>query len=848
MLGRQDFIACVADTLKAKGYGAKRTSEIVEDYKWRIADYESRGVASNDAATRAMADVYAKVAQRTIDKTVGARKNLMVLGEIQKRLDQVINDNIRTSALFFDGKAHNGPGVALARALYSTLVVDPRVKGTAWESMYRSRYRYYWSYMSNVLKDFSKGTFGRQRGAAHFDAIVDELFGNNTGNAAAKEIANAYKNLQTIMVRDFREVGGAIDWREDFVLPQKQNPVKLGRAKQAQWVADHMEWLDWDRMRFPDGDPIRPEQREEVLGEVFKTLNTDGATKIEPGIARGQGASIGNAVDNHRFLVYKDAPSWKAMHEKYGDGTVYDVVQRHIDNMARRVSMVDQFGRNPDLMVKAMIAQGERKAGEVASGAKDEAAARAREDFSGGVQRFRQMAADQMGRSPGDANSVMAASVHATSNIITGTLLGSSLAINMAGDFLTTNIATRIANKMPIIGEYIATYLKGMAPGGYRNAQMMAARAGHIMDEVIGATYNIERWSGVATYGPEWSRRAGDVMLRLGGLNRHTNTLRWAHQAEMMGMLHDYRATDFQNIPFRQMMERYGITADDWNVVRELTPTATPKPNVEYLQPIDILKIAHADKQKLFDKFSAMIDAESRYLTPDSSLEARTYLRGGTAPTSLPGALMYSFSMFKNFPISFAMNMGRLGISLPTYGSRIAFTSALIVGTIAAGAVATQLNEVARGRKPMPMNTTAFALKALLNGGGLGIWGNYLIQGISEDHTNVYASLAGPLASFVNDTALMALGDSYSFMKAMDQAERFDGKLGQRVATWLKSYTPGSRLWYARLVLEREIFDRLDEWLDPRAAQKRQQKISRQKRNFGNDYFSAPGERILTGQ
>ncbi|MGZ7246656.1 hypothetical protein ACXWO4_11400, partial [Streptococcus pyogenes] len=58
-----------------------------------------------------------------------------------------------------------------------------------------------------------------------------------------------------------------------------------------------------------------------------------------------------------------------------------------------------------------------------------------------------------------------------------------------------------------------------------------------------------------------------------------------------------------------------------------------------------------------------------------------------------------------------------------------------------------------------------------------------------------------------------------------------------------KRYTPGTSLWWARLALERQVFDRLQEIADPNAYRKRQSNMRKQEREKGNSYWWAPGER-----
>lgn len=860
MLGKPDFIKCVVDALKERGFGPKRAGEIVDDYKWRVADYEAQGVASNDAATRAMTDTFNHVATRNADKAAGMRKNIYVLAEGQKRITFASGTNakgeanVRTSGFFFDGKAWNGPGTAIARAIYSMISADGRFKGTAFEASARIRANRYWSLFSDVLDDFSKGAFGRQLGGVHFPNIVRELHGEHTGDGVAKSIADTYTIAQNLMVDDMRLVGGAIDKRKDYRLAQRQNPVKVARAGMDRWVDDHMKWLDWDHMRFPDGDTIPVADRERVLQETWRSLRSDGRSKIDPKVGRGRGASIGNAIDNHRFLIYKDADSWTAQHSAYGEGTVFDVVANHIQSMSKRIALVDHFGRNPELMLQALTDQGEKAAAQIAEQAKvdkgvwtaarREAGIRAQADYKMAVARTQVMMDGHLGRNAGDPHALLPASVHATADILNGVLLGGSLFMNMASDF-TQTVTARYANTgFRRIFSGVDTYLKAMAPGGTRKAQLIGARSGFIHDEVTGATYAAERWTGMASVGPRFARVIGDSALRLSGLARHTSNARWANQSETMGMMHEDRAIPFDQLDWREMAERYGITADDWDRVRKNTDTYNPKKNVEFLAPVDILKTKFADKDKLFVKFANMVDTESRYAIPDASTEAKAYLRGGLKPDTLPGALTYSFSMFKNYPITFFMRYGRHAASLEKAGlrGRLGFVAALGIGTFALSALMTQFNEITRGRDPMSMDTGPFILKTLLNGGGLGLWGNYLLEGLSDDHGNVFSSLGGPLVSFALDTANMAMGDGYAFVNTLDPAGRFSGKFDQRLVEWLRTYTPGSRLWWARLVLEREIFDQLENWADPKADQKRRNRVARQQRTYGNTYFAPPGQ------
>ncbi|MCV6901012.1 hypothetical protein OE165_28670, partial [Escherichia coli] len=58
------------------------------------------------------------------------------------------------------------------------------------------------------------------------------------------------------------------------------NAAKLVKDK-ARWMASRAERWDWDKMRWPDGSRIEVKDRKDVMENVYNTLATDGASKID---------------------------------------------------------------------------------------------------------------------------------------------------------------------------------------------------------------------------------------------------------------------------------------------------------------------------------------------------------------------------------------------------------------------------------------------------------------------------------------------------------------------------------------------------------------------------------------
>lgn len=831
MLNSVDFRACIKENLKDRRYGHKRTAEILDEFDERVAFHRSLGVDETQASLLGMKDVFDNVTKRTMESAKRTAKMLSVQAENNAIVRQ--GATVTTSSFLMDGKP-GSKGTAIARGAVSRLEDDPRFKGTSYNSIKETIRGQLYAIFGDVLEKTGKGTFGRQKGAAHLPNIIREIKGEATGDVTAKQFASAWQRIQDLAVDLFNEAGGSMNKLANYV-PQSQNAVKLVKAGRAKWVSDHIDALDWDRTRWPDGSIIPPDQRQKVLEGVFDTISTNGASKIDANAFRGKGRALGNQLEQHRFLHYKDAQSWLDIHEQYGDGNVFDVFTRHIEDLAHRIALVDTFGPNPQMTAANMRAIVRKAAGEVS--AKDLADAEAVMN-----NKFDPMFEVITRQNAMDPHSTMGALVTGTSNILTSAMLGSASFLAIPGDFMQS-AAVRALNKMDLFGG-IGTYIKALATDT-KAMRRMATQSGFIMDEVVMSTYATTRFSGVASIGPAATRHVSEAVMRLSLLSGHTRAARWAAQSEFMGFMQRSRGLSFEQLPFREVLERYGIKGEEWDAFRSNVKPWTPRQDVEFLRPIDILQSDLPNKQALYKKFQSAVFEEARKMIPEATVEGAVALKDTTRPDTLVGALLSSFAMYKNFPVSFAMIYGRLGMTSPSVKGRLAFYAGLGAGMTLVGALGIQMREISRGREPLPMDNPAFLGKAFLSGGALSIWGDFLFTGINEFGKGPQDAVAGPLVSFMGDTTQLALGDVFQFADTVGGLgdKEFKSTTASKAVEWARRYTPGTSIWWARLALEREVWDRLQEVADPKAYAKRQKRVRNQRKTYGNDYYLAPGQR-----
>lgn len=827
MFSTVDFETCIRDNLKARRFGKERGDKIVDDFRARAEYHLSVGEDALRANELAMKDVFDNLSFEAAERTKRTAKMLSIAARNIERAEFGVK-SVTASGWLGDGGS--GPGVGAVVAIKALIEPDPRVPGENYVTRRASVFGQLMTTWTDTLDKISKGAFGVQKGKAHLDNFVREfLDGPTTGDAAAQELAQSWAKISDLIPEMMNYVGGSMR-RLDRFLPQRQNPARLV-GRETDWVRQHMDWLDWSRMRWPDGTTIALADRQKVLQFAVESISTDGANKIDPMAFRGRGRAVGNMMEQHRFLHYKDGNAWLAAHNEYGDGNVFDVLIGHIEDMSHRIALVDVFGPNPD----AGFANAEAAARKAAAGLSGKERAKADAVLKNKVKPMYETIAR---KNPMDPHNVPGAVVTGASQMAVAAQLGSATLLAAPGDWATSAMA-KFANGINLFGG-VNTYFKALM-SDQALARSISRQSGFIMDDVVTSVYNTQRFTGVATWAPAVTKRVSDVVLRASLLSGHTRAARWSGQMEMMGALSRDAGTKFADVKFKRMLERFGITAADWDNFRALTPH-TPRDGVSFLRPTDFLQTKLANKNELYEKFHRLVYTTSREMVPDATVEASVMLRGTTRPDTLSGMILHSFSMYKNFPVTFWMTYGRLGLaSADNVGGRVGFYAGLIASMTMVGAIGVQMREVAKGREPMPIDTLpAFAQffgKSFLAGGALSIWGDFLFTGVNEYGKGPQDVIGGPVASMLGDITDFALGDALEYVQSGDAD--FSPML-KKGASLLERYTPGSSIWYARLALERAVWDRLDELSDPDAYRKRRRAMEKQKNDFGNEYYLPP--------
>lgn len=716
----------------------------------------------------------------------------------------------QTSDPRFRGTGDRKAGAIDPRALAALIDHDPRAPYSNVEARRKAIVGATHRHMDKILTDHSANLFGQVRGRAQLEDMVRELFDGDTGNAAARELAEAWRRAAEMLRQRFNAAGGDIGFRSDWGLPQAHDWKKVRAAGYEAWRANILPKLD--RARMIDqrtGLPFSDDGLEAALRNVWDTIRSDGATRMTPGASGGR--ALANARSDPRFLVFRDADAWMAYNREFGSGTAYDAMMGHIEGMARDIAALEILGPNPEATLrwaKDTVVQQARLDADPGSKAIERAESAGRQlDRLWDEYRGYNLVAD---------NNTLALVFSSIRAVQVSTKLGSAF-LSAASDFGFQS-SRRAFNGL---GQksMLTDYVKLMRPGSLED-QRVAIRRGLIAEEFANRTAGQSRYLMEEMTG-EFARRLSSGILRVSGLSRHTQSSRWAYG---MGTLATYteaagKAFGELEMPLRAALERYGIGEADWNILRA-APMDTDR-GIEWISPHNL----PPEHRGIGDRFMEMILSETDIAVPVADLATRAKFNSTLERGTLVGEIGRSTLLFKSFGVSVMIRqMGEImAMQRPTAAH---YAGGLIIGTTLLGALTVQLKALAAGKDPRPMNDDDFWAAAMLQGGGFGIFGDLLFSMESRTGGGLAEALAGPVAGDVQSLYNLATADDPR----------------TKLTRTVRGFVPGNNLWYARAAFDRMLADQIEEAINPDLRNARR-RIERYAAEQGTAYWWGPGDR-----
>ncbi|MEM6650979.1 MAG: hypothetical protein AAF582_00170 [Pseudomonadota bacterium] len=812
---------------KAKGAAAQQVyQDLVDRY--------------SDVMPAAQAAQFAKRDLGQATRRAQKARSHAVLNQLQslRRINAIIGQSDRPDLFlqsmveFIEGAGYTGESVASLQRAYITDINAG---------------------ISRFLQATGRNVLGESRDKALLEDVIRELHLDDTGNQSAKDLADAIRVQQKRMREAFNSFGGDIGEIADFGVTHTHDPMKMRHAGFDAWRNDIWNTLDWSRIvdRTTDlpfvankGDVPQgkaAQSADAMLRDIFDNVTSMGWDRRYPTMQHG-GKALYNQRADARILHFKSGTDWLTYNKAFGAMDPFSSAIGGLHGLARDVALMRVLGPNPRAGFEYAAQVAQKRADQLRRQGKTGRNIAGRERSielltKRAATRSRAMLAhaDGSANTPADGYEVAAAFFGGVRQFVVSTKLGAAL-LSSVTDLGTVEIAAQTMGMGG--GRVLSRHVQLMGSSATRET---ALQMGYVADTLATVGAGANRFLG-ETFAPELTQRLADFTLRVSGLNYWTDMGRTAFKMEMSGLLGSNadRALADIDAPLRQLLEARGISAADWDQLRDPGSIFVANNGARFVSPswfLEHTSLPRDQAEGLAMRLRAAIEEQVELAIPSVSLAGRAAFQNDARPGTFLGELVRSGVMFKSFVMSLMINQARRFWAQPTPLSRAAYAAKMMATMTLLGALAVQLKELSKGRDPRPMNTGEFWGAAVLQGGGVGIFGDFFAASTSRFGGGFAETLAGPVVGLAGDLA-SPIGSNIARAAQGDSI-----LLGRDIANLVRYQTPAfSSLWYVRKAWGAMVADQLQLLLDPEADVQFRRSARRAQRDFGTSLWWEQGQ------
>jgi hypothetical protein len=607
-----------------------------------------------------------------------------------------------------------------------------------------------------------------------------------------QKIADAMSPALDLLKRRQNAEGARIGTAVDYVTHTNWDPRQLRRAAgpTADPEAAFEAWRAREEPRmaektFDDIEPNEGETEAEARTRFLRSVffaTASGVHLRQPGMA-GMAAdeggfvppafegthNIARSVSQPRVVYWNNARDWLDHMREFGGGDgLYAQVSRTLNTGARKTALMHYFGTNPAANLNMVI----RKIQE-----------QNREDLDG-LHRFNNQTENlrnTMGRLDGSLN-IPANADHAQAF---ETLMSLEAAAHLGGVSVThlsaapgtfgAEMAHHGVGRMETLGNIARAIVRGRGDQIEQDALADAGAYAH------GYANAQARAAGAFDHGiPGFASWAAGHFMRLTGLPQVLDKLQ-AHAVKsvLMDRLGRASGETFDKIEEHQRVAlgSYGIGSDEWDLIRNaagpamvngkrwVTPhdgTASDPAEVEAMlrtrgeltdksTPKQISDAVQGKQWDMADRLGMYLDDAADHGAVRPGVRERAMMLGNLRPGDKSYMLWRALGQFKMWPLAAANQiLGReIAMSLSKKEMFSNIGALLALGT-AGGALRMAVNDAASGNVQRDYRNPVTLLAALAQGGGLGIYGDFLFGETSRLGSGGIATMVGPIGSDVD--------------------------------------------------------------------------------------------------
>lgn len=635
--------------------------------------------------------------------------------------------------------------------------------------------------------------------------------------------------------------GAFIGEREDHLGRQTHDVAKISKTPREEWKQDILNLVDHEKTfsGFNSAAEI-----DEYLDELYMRFSQGKHYLVdyEDGVPPGSPKTINLAkkLSQSRTIHFKGGNEAFEYASKYSEASIWN---RYIDGIrydAKTIAMMEMFGPNPRAMLDSLILRAEQMAASrgVDIGRVKPAAIRAKFDLANGVTDI-----------PGNVTlAEIGNGLRVLENV---TKLGGAVISAFSDPVFKAQTLNRRTSK-GFFGSYVNAFTN-MINGVPRSDRKHVAKMTYIYTE---ATLNsIHTRAGAIDGMPGRISRLNELFFRWNLLQGYTINHKKGMATAMAFDLGRYKNVAFNDLPDSQRLnlELHNITPEEWAIIGRME-TKSPEVGEDFITSQGVYTIADEDITRAVSILSGTTDvtdnmkmayrdnlaiklqslfrdfADEGVVTPGAR-EKFILTAGGQQKGTYLGEFVRLVSQFKAFPLTVLTKQ-----VLPTYrraGGGVKGAAALvpmIAGATMLGYLTGAAKDVLKGKEPKDPRSLAALTDALLRGGGLGIFGDFMFAEYSRYGRSLQETFMGP-----------AVGTFSDLVAQIHKTAVVLGKRGEvDVAGWfkfVKSITPGANLFYTEQAFNYLLFNGLIEMNQPGYMREMERRL---RREYDQQYWLPP--------
>jgi len=633
-----------------------------------------------------------------------------------------------------------------------------------------------------------------------------------TSNAQIRRAAEVVVALQAKHREDANAAGAWVQQLDGRVARTSHDARRMQAAGYEQWrdfVRPRLSDATWERAGIDPGDAAAAET---FLLNVYGNLVSGNHTVVGKGDLDPLGGfqapgSLARKLSEDRVLHWRGADEWLAYNREFGAANLIAAIVGENDQAARSIGLMQVWGPNPAAAFQQDIT---RLVADYKDARRDLDAVRRLEESARAGQLHREWAV-VTGEAERPANASVAHFFAGWRALESMTSLGGMVLSALGVDNITAAMTLRHEG-VPII-ESLRRQFLAMMPGDALGQRQVGLHLRAGVNSMLGGLYYR------LGYDQGMSGRMSRGMDLFFKLNLQTW---WQDSMErgIAGTLSSHIASNLDrgwgeiSPRMRAGLERFGITEADWRAAQ--VSERLDHDGISYFVPDALTGEAR-------QRWGAYLSETMSAALTRPGVTERAIMTGGMQTGTPWGEAARMLSQFKGYPLAFAnrhltREVSRAG-SWPQAAANVA---GLIAATTFMGYVSMTLKELAAGKLPREPDDPKTWIKtigrAMTQGGGLGIYGDFLFGDYNRFGGGFIDTLGGPGLG-----TLTQAGRIFANLRDTDYGTAAAGAVG-----FVAREVLPTNIFYAKLALDHMIIYQLQEAVNPGYLRRLERRATRE--------------------